>query len=250
MHKPSRADQTGPLARALAEEAAAERAARALAGAVPAATTVLLRDGRRGLETLMLRRTAGLDFAAGMWVFPGGRIDPEDVDPARPDDEETTARRAAAREAREEADLEIDVDTLVLLSRWCPPPEAPRRFNTWFFVGPAPVGAVTVDGGEIDDHLWIRPTEAIERRHRGVIQLVPPTWITLQQISPFRDVAEAMAAIRSWTPALWATRMFPGRHRTLVWEPDVAHASGVLHDAGPRNRLVMSEDGWVYERSG
>ncbi len=218
--------------------------------AVPAATAVLLRDGAEGLETLMLRRTAGLDFAAGMWVFPGGRVDPQDVDPERPPDAERTPPRAAAREAREEADLDIDVEQLVPLARWCPPPEAPRRFNTWFFVGPAPLGGVTVDGGEIDDHLWIRPIEAMRRRDRGEIALVPPTWITLHQLSPFADVAEALAAIGAWTPALWATRMFPGEVRTLVWAPDAAHASGVLDEVGPRNRLFLSQGGWRYERSG
>src|SRR3954471_11299072 len=208
--------------------------------AVPAATAVLLRDGPQGLETLMLRRTAGLDFAAGMWVVPGGRVDPTDIDPDRPDDEERTARRAAAREAREEADLEVDVERLVPLARWCPPPEAPKRFNTWFFVGAAPSGGVTVDGGEIDDHLWIHPSEAMGRRDRGEIALVPPTWITLHQLSPFATVAEALAAIGGWTPALGATRMFPGRVRTLVWAPDVAHASGALDEDGPRNRLFLT----------
>ena len=75
--------------------------------AIPAATVVLLRDGVDGLETLMLRRNSKLAFAGGAWVFPGGRIDPEDYPggAARP----TTgavlaaARTAAAREAMEEA---------------------------------------------------------------------------------------------------------------------------------------------------
>ena len=46
--------------------------------AIPAATVVLLRDGADGVETLMLRRDSKLAFAGGAWVFPGGRIDPED----------------------------------------------------------------------------------------------------------------------------------------------------------------------------
>ena len=48
--------------------------------AVPAATTVLPRDTPEGLETLMSRRSSKLNFAAGMWVFPGGRVDPEDAE--------------------------------------------------------------------------------------------------------------------------------------------------------------------------
>ena len=38
----------------------------------PSATVVLLRDGRSGLELLLLRRSAKLAFFGGAWVFPGG----------------------------------------------------------------------------------------------------------------------------------------------------------------------------------
>ena len=48
---------------------------------VPAATVVLVRDGRDGMETLMLRRNSRGAFG-GMWVFPGGQVDPSDVDRA------------------------------------------------------------------------------------------------------------------------------------------------------------------------
>src|SRR5436305_11482184 len=43
-----------------------------------AATVVLLRDGASGLEAYLLRRTRSMAFAAGMYVFPGGRVDPRD----------------------------------------------------------------------------------------------------------------------------------------------------------------------------
>ena len=43
--------------------------------AIPAATVVLLRESETGIETLMLHRTSKVSFG-GMWVFPGGRIDP------------------------------------------------------------------------------------------------------------------------------------------------------------------------------
>jgi 8-oxo-dGTP pyrophosphatase MutT (NUDIX family) len=44
-----------------------------------AATVVLLRDGESGLEAYLLRRVASMAFAAGMHVFPGGRVDPADT---------------------------------------------------------------------------------------------------------------------------------------------------------------------------
>jgi 8-oxo-dGTP pyrophosphatase MutT (NUDIX family) len=47
--------------------------------ALPAATVMLVRDAApSGLEVFMLRRTASAAFAAGMYVFPGGRVDEAD----------------------------------------------------------------------------------------------------------------------------------------------------------------------------
>jgi 8-oxo-dGTP pyrophosphatase MutT (NUDIX family) len=45
-----------------------------------AATVMLLRSGRGGLEVYMMRRQASMAFAAGMSVFPGGSVDPRDAD--------------------------------------------------------------------------------------------------------------------------------------------------------------------------
>jgi 8-oxo-dGTP pyrophosphatase MutT (NUDIX family) len=47
-----------------------------------AATVLLLREFEDELEVLMMRRGAGLAFMAGMWVFPGGRVDASDASEA------------------------------------------------------------------------------------------------------------------------------------------------------------------------
>lgn len=44
-----------------------------------AATVALLRDGVSGVEVWMLTRVTQMVFAAGMSVFPGGRVDPDDA---------------------------------------------------------------------------------------------------------------------------------------------------------------------------
>ena len=44
-----------------------------------AATVILLRDDP--LEIYLLRRHSAMPFAAGMFAFPGGRVDPSDTDP-------------------------------------------------------------------------------------------------------------------------------------------------------------------------
>jgi 8-oxo-dGTP pyrophosphatase MutT (NUDIX family) len=40
----------------------------------PAATVLLLREGRDGIEVLAIRRHEKLAFMGGMWVFPGGSV--------------------------------------------------------------------------------------------------------------------------------------------------------------------------------
>ncbi len=46
----------------------------------PAATVVLLRDAPSGIEAWLLTRVTNMVFAAGMSVFPGGRVDDADAD--------------------------------------------------------------------------------------------------------------------------------------------------------------------------
>ena len=78
----------------------------------PAATVVILRDGREGLEVFMVVRHHEIDFSSGAMVFPGGKVDEDDAatdwadlaphDGAFPDRAFVVA---AARETFEEAGL-------------------------------------------------------------------------------------------------------------------------------------------------
>ncbi len=49
---------------------------------IPAATILLLRDGVPGLEVFMVKRHHQIDFVAGALVFPGGKLEKGDSDPA------------------------------------------------------------------------------------------------------------------------------------------------------------------------
>jgi 8-oxo-dGTP pyrophosphatase MutT (NUDIX family) len=49
-----------------------------LAVPISPAATVMLVDDRPRLHVLMVRRTANVVFGPDNWVFPGGRVDPED----------------------------------------------------------------------------------------------------------------------------------------------------------------------------
>ncbi len=52
------------------------------APAVPATTILLLRDGPEQLEVFMVERHHKIDFAEGALVFPGGKTESSDADPA------------------------------------------------------------------------------------------------------------------------------------------------------------------------
>jgi 8-oxo-dGTP pyrophosphatase MutT (NUDIX family) len=214
---------------------------------IPAATVVLVRDRDGDVETLMLHRNSKLAFG-GMWVFPGGRVDPEDE--AGATDDEDAARRAAVREAREEAGLECEPSSLVAFAHWVPPGLAPKRFSTWFFVAPAPSGTVTIDGSEIHDSAWMRPADALERRDREEIELAPPTWMTLRHLSGFSDVAGLLADARGRPPTFYETRV--GRSpegMVAMWAGDAGYESGEADTPGARNRLHIGAARWRLERS-
>jgi len=217
---------------------------------VPAATVVLVRDATAGLEVLMLERNAEITFG-GMWVFPGGRVDPADrvgIDVEGDNSAQQAARAAAARETLEEAGLRTEPEVLVPFSHWEPPRRTGRRYSTWFFIAEAPAGAVTVDGGEIADHRWTTPSDALRGRDSGRLKLVPPTWVTLHRLSRAASVADALVEARDRPPSRFRTRMVQGPEALVaVWEPDPAHTTGDLDEPGPYRRLVMSDSGWRWE---
>jgi 8-oxo-dGTP pyrophosphatase MutT (NUDIX family) len=72
---------------------------------VDAATVILLRDAPTGPECFMVRRPIKSDFAADVFVFPGGKIDPADRPTGEQEGEATehALRVGAIRELFEEA---------------------------------------------------------------------------------------------------------------------------------------------------
>lgn len=217
---------------------------------IPAATVVLLRDGDSGVEVLMLRKNSEIAFG-GMWVFPGGRIDPEDY----PADRNTTAaaRIAAAREAQEEAGIDANPEDFVWFSHWTPPPVTPKRFTTWFFAARVPQEhLITIDGGEIHDHQWINPGEALLRHRDNEIDIVPPTWVTLHYLSQHHRVEDLLAFLVAQPARIYETHLgkTADGHRVAMWEGDAGYEAWDATLEGPRHRLVMARGGFVFDDSG
>lgn len=236
----------------------------------PAATVMLLRDAPggpgTGIEVLMVRRHTASAFAAGVWVFPGGRVDEADAadglagSATAPSDEEASAMVgvpsggrafwvAAARECFEEcgvllathaaggAPLDpadagltarlavwrqellagratmagiLDAEGLALclpdvhlVARWITPPGPPRRFDTRFFVAPAPAGQVpSNDTNETVDLVWTTPKAVFGRLAAGEVDVMRPTLAQLQSLEEFPDVAAVLAAAAGFGPAV------------------------------------------------
>jgi 8-oxo-dGTP pyrophosphatase MutT (NUDIX family) len=204
--------------------------------AIPAATLILVRERPTGPpQLLMVERAAGMSFAAGAWVFPGGRIDEADSEFAsRFPVEHGGARIAAIRETLEEtaipvgvgapprpehcleiqaalaasadfsevveqAGLVLDLDALVPLARWVPRFHAKRRFDTLFFVARSPDGDwhPNVIEGECTGASWITAAEVLERDRLGEVQLIFPTRRTLERLAQHASYDEIVADAKS-----------------------------------------------------
>jgi 8-oxo-dGTP pyrophosphatase MutT (NUDIX family) len=154
-----------------------------------AASVVLLRGGAERLEVLLVRRNPEQRFMGGAWVFPGGALDREDGAG------EDALRVTALRELAEEASVVIeDRDALVPYSRWITPEVVRVRFDTRFFLIPAPADAdPQPDGAETVAARWIAPADALEAHTRDELTLVFPTIKHLEQFAGF-DSADALLA--------------------------------------------------------
>lgn len=212
-----------------------------------AATVVLIRDTAGGPEVLLLKRNKALLFAGGFWVFPGGALDPEDWHAAG-DEEERAARRAAAREAMEEAGIEIDPDTMVQISHWTTPVVEPKRFHTWFFLALAPtLPRVAIDGDEIHDYQWIGVEDAIRRHESGAMGLYPPTIMTLRSLRGYLRAEEALIGIAA-RDAPRVLPVFADSHDPVqvLFEGDAGYPSGDANTPGARHRAQLIDGCWHY----
>jgi len=160
-------------------------------------------------SVLMGKRNEGLVFGANHWVFPGGRIDDADHTAVAglSDDPLAAARHAALREAREEAAIALDVanclHALVPLARWIAPAGTSRRFDTWFFLGEAPAGAVPeADGSEIIEVAFVEPTAMLLALEREEVELLPPTVLNLRWLAAAGTAAAAFEQAAARTAPL------------------------------------------------
>lgn len=205
--------------------------------AIPAATLIVVRDRDAAApELLMVERASGMAFAGGALVFPGGRIDGEDLALAgrlglgadgaariaaiRETLEETAipaglaaaprpehcleiqAALAAGRgfaDVLEQAGVELAPRALTPIARWVPKFHAARRFDTLFFVTEAPEGdrAPSVIEGECTGAFWTTAADVLERDRSGDAQLIYPTRRMLERLAQHASLDSILADARA-----------------------------------------------------
>jgi 8-oxo-dGTP pyrophosphatase MutT (NUDIX family) len=185
-------------------------------------------------ELLMVERSSQMVFAGGAVVFPGGRVDPDDhLLAARIDHgldlEDAAARIAAIRETIEETGLGIgfaqtperaalaaaraamhagavfsavcrdagwqfDLSALTPFTRWRPPFNERRVFDTRFYLARCDVHdhIVEVDATENRHLFWATAAQALALADEGKLKLIFPTRRNMERLALFGSHAEAV----------------------------------------------------------
>ncbi len=184
-----------------------------------AATVIMVRDHPMGLQVYLQRRVRTMAFAAGMYVFPGGGVEPQDLGSADeriaagtdlsvselaarphvcPGEDNAANRFAAVRETLEETSHDLgDPFALAYIGHWVTPEVEDRRFDTRFYA--AAIGEdhhVRENSMESDAQSWLRPAEALAQAQAGRMMMLPPTMATLADFAAQVELgADAVQAI-------------------------------------------------------
>lgn len=202
-----------------------------IAPALPASSILLIRDGRGGLEVLMIERAKTMRFAPGALVFPGGKVDASDFQQWRWQRYLKHERRvfrdmafriASIRELYEETHIllgdrpsdtsapagvefgkllntekvKLDIAGMEPFAHWVTPETMPRRFDTYFFLAADTGHTEDFDGEEAVSAHWLKPREVLADWEADRIPLMFPTRLNLMKLARSSTVAAAMQATR------------------------------------------------------
>lgn len=97
-------------------------------------------------------------------------------------------------------DIRYDPGLLIPYAHWITPEVEKTRFNTRFFLAPAPSNQVaTHDNLELTESLWITPACALEMHNNGDMVLMPPTLKTIEEINEYSSAETFMEKVRART---------------------------------------------------
>jgi 8-oxo-dGTP pyrophosphatase MutT (NUDIX family) len=123
------------------------------------------------------------------------------------------------------AQLALDLGRLIPLIRWITPRSEPIRFDTRFYVAPAPERQIAEhDTQESVALRWLTPSAAIEQARAGAMLLSPPTRRTLEEIEDIESVDGLLArALQSEAPTVEPVIKEVDGVRLILFPGDAAH---------------------------
>ncbi len=134
--------------------------------------------------------------------------------------------------------LALPLDRLAYLSHWITPVDAPRRFDTRFFVAISPEHQQPRhDGVETINHVWLSPRQALADHRDGRRLIGAPTLQTLRFLSDFDTPEAVLAYAHANPPPARPTRPWPARKgdQAISVAPG-APAYGEVAKLDPRRR--------------
>ena len=157
------------------------------------------------------------------------------------DEPETKARFSAHREALnageaslldicKQENLRLATDQMYYYSHWVTPLQAPRRFDTRFFVCKAPEKQEPIiDNHEVVSQCWVNPAEAIRRQQEEGFKIFFPTIKNLEPLIQYQNVADLLRGVA-------AISQFP-RILPMRGDPDALIP------------LIPGDEGYIYKET-
>ncbi len=95
----------------------------------------------------------------------------------------------------EAEELFLPLENLFYFSHWITPEPFSLRYDVRFFLARTPLGQTVVcDGQELTNHVWVRPSAALQDYRGGRIDMVLPQLATIEELTAFQTVEQAVAA--------------------------------------------------------
>jgi 8-oxo-dGTP pyrophosphatase MutT (NUDIX family) len=151
--------------------------------------------------------------------------------------------------------LPLPVAALKFLAHWTTPVAEKKRFNTFFYLaqihGADAKKSLQVDASESSQMVWLTPRDVLQKFAEGRVNLAPPQWFLLQQLSRFDSVEAALASVSQMQRVehIAPTLAIDDQARPVIALPgdelnDVAdNADAALASrSGLRRRIVLSVD--------
>ena len=109
----------------------------------------------------------------------------------------------------------------------------------WTAKAPLPSAAIIIDQSEIVAFRWLSPRAALDASERGLIALLPPTFMALRLFQRRGSAAAVCSSIKRQTPHRIAPQLL--RHLNpliLLCDGDKEHWTLAAPNIGARHRVV------------